>query len=68
MTDAAREARRLRKAELALRALGKHGNSKKAAAYLGISESTLRRHVAAYVALKGFESAVQALFYQDPAA
>jgi transposase-like protein len=66
MTDDARRARRLRKTELALRALAEHGNPKKAAAHLGIHESTLRKWVAEYCELRGYDSVVQAAYWLQP--
>jgi transposase-like protein len=65
MTDDAREARRRRRAERAIRALTEHGNPKKAAADLGIAESTLRKWVAEYLAEHGYESVVQAAYWLD---
>jgi len=66
MTHTAREARRLRRAELALRALGEFGNPKAAADHLGIAETTLRTRVADYCALMGYQTPVQAAFWMDP--
>lgn len=65
MTDSARHHRRARKAELALRALGQHGTPKAAADFLGIAETTLRRRVADYCELKGFQSPEHALYWID---
>lgn len=65
MTDDPRRARRLRKAELALRTLGEKGNPKAAAAYLGVTESTLRRQVSDYCELMGYETPVHAAYWLD---
>ena len=65
MTDEARQKRRLRRTELALRALTEHGNPKKAADQLGIAESTLRKWVAEYLAIHGYESVAQAAYWLD---
>lgn len=65
MTIPDREARRRRKTERAIRALGKHGNPKKAAADLGIAVSTLYKWVAEYVDLNGYESREHALYWLD---
>lgn len=65
MTDAARRQRRLRKAELALRALAEHGNAKRAAEYLGVTEDTVRRQVADYCELQGFATPIQAVYALD---
>lgn len=62
MTDP-RRARRLRKAELALRALVEaRGNIKQAAADLGVAETTVRKRVADYVEIKGLETPLYAAF------
>jgi transcriptional regulator with PAS, ATPase and Fis domain len=63
VTDAARTARRRRKAELAMRELAKAGNPKAAADSLGISEATLRRRVADYCTIHGFDTPVQAAYH-----
>ena len=65
MTDEGRRARRLRKAELALRALGEQGNPKAAAAHLGITEDTLRRQVADYCIEFGYQTPVHAAYMID---
>ena len=65
MTDPARRARRLRRAELAIRALGEQGNPKNAAAHLGIAETTLRRRVADYCSVFGFDGPIQAVYFLD---
>lgn len=65
MTDNARRARRLRKAELALRTLGEKGNPKAAADHLGITEDTLRRRVAEYCTEYGYQTPVHAAFWLD---
>lgn len=65
MTDAARRARRERKAEHALRALAQKGSPKAAADFLGIHENTLRRWVADYCTLNGYQTPVQAAYYLD---
>lgn len=65
MTDPARRARRLRKAELALRALAQYGNAKRAAEHLGIAEKTLRQRVNDYLSINGFDSIPQATYWLD---
>lgn len=65
MTDAARLARQIRKAELAIRALGEQGNPKAAADHLGIAETTLRRRVADYCRIKGYQTPEHALYWLD---
>lgn len=60
MTDNAREARRRRKTELALRALADEGNPKKAAEFLGISERTLQKQVRDYCLEHGFDTPLAA--------
>ncbi len=67
VTDTDRQKRRLRKAELAIRALAEHGNPKKAAADLGIAESTLRKWVSEYLKEHHFETVVQAAYQLDRA-
>jgi transposase-like protein len=66
VTIQARELRRRRRAERAIRALGEQGNPKKAAADLGVAESTLRKWVAEYLELNGYESTFQALYRLNP--
>jgi transposase-like protein len=65
VTDHERETRRRRKAEIAIRSLTEHGNPKRAAADLGIAESTLRKWVAEYLELNGYETVVQAAYWLD---
>lgn len=65
MTDPARRARRLRKAELALRAVIEHGTPKDAAAHLGITESTVRRQLADYCTIYRYETVAQAAYWLD---
>jgi transposase-like protein len=65
MSDEARELRRRRRAERAIRALGEQGNPKKAAADLGVAESTLRKWVAEYCEINGFETKEQAIYWLD---
>jgi hypothetical protein len=65
VSDPARRARRLRRAELAIRALGEFGNSKPAAAHLGVAETTLRRRVADYCEIFGFDGPIQAVYFLD---
>lgn len=65
MTDDARVARRRRRQEKAIRALGRYGNPKKAAAELDVAESTVRKWVAEYVEANGFESREHAIYWLD---
>lgn len=65
MTDLAREARRRTKAEFAIRALAEKGNVKKAADYLGIAESTLRKRITEYLLLNGYDTVAQAAYWLD---
>ena len=65
MTDDARERRRRRKGELALRAVAEQGSNKKAAEKLGIAETTLRKRVAEYCTLMGYGTPVQAAYWLD---
>ncbi len=65
MTDPARRARQLRKAELALRSIAEHGNAKAAAAELGVHETTVYKRVADYCKIFGYDSAIQAAYWLD---
>jgi hypothetical protein len=59
------EARRRRKAEIAMRALVKYGTPKIGAAHLGISDGHFRRLVAEYCAEHGHETPVEAAYWLD---
>ncbi len=65
MTDPARRARQLRKAELALRSIIEHGTPKAAAAELGISETTVRRRIADYCTIYRYQTVAQAAYWLD---
>lgn len=65
MTEDARKARRRRRQEKAIRALGRCGNPKQAALDLAIAESTLRKWVAEYVKANSYDSPAQAIYWLD---
>lgn len=65
MTDEARQKRRLAVTRVAFEALGKHrGNTKAAAADIGLKERTLREQVAEYCELMGFLTPFEAAWHR----